>query len=261
MDPMDKGIVLNTEQFGAGPNLVILHGLFGSGTNWRTLARRFAEHYRVVVMDARNHGRSAHAASIDYALMCSDLVVTMDALEISSAHLIGHSMGGKTAMWTALEQPQRVQSLLVADIAPVNYARTLGPELAIMQALNLDTIERRADADALLAAELPEPALRAFLLQNLEIREGTARWRLNLEAIASARDSLVAFPHTDKTYSGPTLFLSGGTSTYLHSAHQAQIDALFPNVQMQSLPGAGHWLHAEQPEQFLSHALHHLRGV
>ena len=155
---------LHVQRAGVGAPLLVLHGLFGSGTNWRTLSRSFAEQFDVFLIDARNHGRSPHAATMSYPEMAADLIALMDAHDIARAHLLGHSMGGKTAMWTALAHPERVASLAVADIAPVTYERELGPELAAMRGLDLAGIRRRNDADAALAQTVPEPGVRAFLL-------------------------------------------------------------------------------------------------
>ena len=253
---------LHVQRSGAGEPLLILHGLFGSGTNWRTLARTFAEHFEVWLLDARNHGRSAHADAMSYPAMAADVFELMDANGFSSAHLIGHSMGGKTAMWAALTQPERVRSLTVADISPVAYARELGPELEAMRGLELTGITRRAQAEAALAVEVANPGVRAFLLQNLQIDASGARWRINLDAIARAQNTLVGFPETSGTssYTGPTLFVCGSESNYVQDSHWPAICALFPAAKLTTLAGAGHWLHAEQPGPFASAVRQHLQA-
>ena len=250
---------LHTERLGVGPPLVILHGLFGSGTNWRTLARQFAESFDVILVDARNHGRSPHAPAHSYVDMSADLLHTMDCANVQSAHLLGHSMGGKTAMWTALTAPSRVRSLLVADIAPVTYDRVLGDELSLLQNLDLNRVRRRADADEQLAEHIAEAGLREFLLQNLVLSEGRASWRLNLTAIAQASATLVAFPDTEQRYTGTTRFVDGGASNYIQASHEPQIRRLFPNATHKTIDGASHWLHAEQPQQFFAIASQHMR--
>lgn len=258
----DAKMQLHVQRCGAGEPLLILHGLFGSGTNWRTLSRTFAEHFEVWLLDARNHGRSGHANTMSYPDMAADVFELMDASGLDSVHLMGHSMGGKTAMWAALMQPRRVRSLTVADIAPVAYARELGPELKAMRGLELASIARRADAEAALAAEVQDRGVRAFLLQNLQIDSNGARWRINLDAIARSQSTLVGFPKTSSVppYAGPTLFVRGGVSNYVQDAHWPAIRAVFTAAQLATLAGAGHWLHAEQPGPFATAVQHHLQS-
>ncbi|MEM7407019.1 MAG: alpha/beta fold hydrolase [Pseudomonadota bacterium] len=242
--------------------LVLLHGLFGSGTNWRTLARRFAAELPVITFDARNHGRSAHADQMSYAEMAADVEASLAALDVRQAHILGHSMGGKTAMTLALTSPACVTSLIVADIAPIAYQRGLGPELGLMQGLPLTTIKRRADADAALRDALPDPGLRAFLLQNLEIRSDGTRWRLNLDAIEAAGALLTGFDAPDgTTYLGPASFIRGGMSDYLSPDHDVIVADRFPRAVSLTIDGAGHWLHAEQPDAFAERVIDHLRSL
>lgn len=253
---------LNVQRAGAGEPLFVLHGLFGSGTNWRTLSRTFAQHFDVWLLDARNHGRSPHAPTMTYDDMAADVFELMDANGFESVRLMGHSMGGKSAMWAALQQPARIKSLCVADIAPVAYPRTLGPELDAMRGLDLSRLSRRADADAALASSVADAGVRAFLLQNLNLDANGARWRINLEAIANAQDTLVGFPDTAHVapYPGPTLFVAGTQSDYVQDAHWPAVLELFPQATLTRLQGAGHWLHAEQPEAFAAAVQTHLRA-
>ncbi|MCP5150507.1 MAG: alpha/beta fold hydrolase [Ectothiorhodospiraceae bacterium] len=242
---------------GDGAPLLVLHGLFGSGTNWRTIARRLAERHRVVLVDLRNHGASPHAPEMDYPLMAADVRALLDHLGLQRAALLGHSMGGKTAMRLALETPDRVERLCVVDIAPAPSNQDHQPVLAVLQALDLATIRRRADADVALSGSLPDPALRAFLLQNLVLATDGARWRIDLEAIAGNHAALTGFPDppAGATYRGPTLFVRGARSDYLQPAHEPAIRALFPRAEMRAVAGAGHWVHAEQPVAFLETVL------
>jgi pimeloyl-ACP methyl ester carboxylesterase len=257
----DAKMQLHVQRSGAGEPLLILHGLFGSGTNWRTLSRAFAKHFDVWLLDARNHGRSTHADGMSYPDMAADVLALMNANGFERVHLMGHSMGGKTAMWTALSHPERVRTLTVADIAPVAYARELGPELVAMRGLNLSGLTRRAEADAALATAVSDRGVRTFLLQNLQVNADGARWRINLDAIAKAQSSLVGFPETDSVapYAAPTLFVAGSESNYIQDSHWPTVRALFPAAKLTTLSGAGHWLHAEQPGPFAAAVQHHLR--
>jgi esterase len=255
--------------YGSGPTLAILHGLFGSGRNWATLAQRLAAHRRVVLLDLRNHGASPWADTMDYVALAADVRATMHALGHSRFALLGHSMGGKAAMMAALAHGAEIERLVLVDIAPVAYPpRHLG-HVRAMRALDLTGITRRAEADARLAPDVADGAERAFLLQNLvfdplpdrpphmgEARVAErrrARWRLNLDAIERGMTSLVGFPAlpADAAYPGPTLFVAGGRSGYLLPEHEPAIRRLFPVAQIVRIADAGHWLHAERPRAFL----------
>lgn len=249
---------LHSRVYGTGEPLVILHGLFGSGRNWASLAKRFADHYQVVTVDLRNHGDSPHAATMTYPEMAADLRVTLDDVGIDRARLLGHSMGGKTAMWFALRWPERVARLLVADIAPVAYAHDHDELVAAMLAVDLSALTRRDEVDARLRERVPEVGLRQFLLTNLASRHGHLLWRVNLEAIGHSMPQLTGFPTPDgmtTPYSGPTLFLGGSHSHYILPRYRPRIDELFPNASLDTIAGAGHWLHAERPQAFLDAAL------
>ena len=234
---------------GQGPPAVILHGLFGSGTNWRTIARRFASRLECHLVDQRNHGRSPHARGMAYPALAADLLGYLDASRLDRTGLIGHSMGGKTAMTLALLAPERVRWLVVADIAPAPSPSDHRPLLEALRGLAPASLATRAAADAALARSIPEPALRQFLLQNLVHGDGGLRWRIDLDAIAEALPDLIGFPSITPgtVYRGPTLFLRGERSEYLTVRHEARIRALFPSASIDTITGAGHWLHAEQP--------------
>jgi esterase len=240
---------LAATEYGAGPSVAILHGLFGWGRNWATIAQRLAARRRVIALDLRNHGNSPWADTMSYAEMAADIRDTLGG----PATLIGHSMGGKAAMVAALRHGVEIERLVVVDIAPVAYApRHLG-HLRAMRALDLSHIRRRSDADSALAPAVPDAAERAFLLQNLVFAAGGVRWRFNLAAIEQAMPDLVGFPALPAgvAYRGPTLFVAGGKSDYLLPTHETPIRQFFPNAQIARIGGAGHWLHAEQPQEFL----------
>jgi esterase len=247
-------LALAATEYGAGPPLAILHGLFGSGRNWASIAQRLAAHHRVIAFDLRNHGASPWAETMDYGAMAEDLRASLEARGHQRFALLGHSMGGKVGMVAALQYPESVERLIVADIAPVFYAtRHLG-EIQAMRRLDLARINRRAEADKALASSIPDAAERGFLLQNLLFENGGARWRLNLAAIEEEMPRLVGFPAiaAGRTYDGPALFIAGGRSNYLQPAHEPAIRRLFPHAEIARIDNAGHWLHAEQPAAFLA---------
>jgi len=235
------------------PPLAILHGLFGSGRNWASIAQRLAAHRRVVCFDLRNHGASGWAGGMQYGEMAEDVLAMLDERGWRRAALLGHSMGGKAAMVAALRDPDMVERLVVVDVAPVAYPPRHLDLVRAMRALDLSGIKRRAEADQLLALPVPDPGERGFLLQNLMFEDGQARWRLNLEAIERAMPVLVGFPALpdNAVYRGPALFIAGGHSDYLRPEHEPAIRRLFPEARFERVENAGHWVHAEQPAAFL----------
>lgn len=241
---------LHVEQVGtasAGPPLVIAHGLFGSGRNWGQIARRLAADRRVLLPDMRNHGQSFNDPRHGYPELAADLAAVVEDCG-ERADVLGHSMGGKAAMMLALTRPELVGRLIVVDVAPVAYAHNHAGIIATLQGLALDEISSRRAADAALAPAIPDPGLRGFLLQSLEFGEGKARWRLDLGALAANMPALTGFPETGTNWGGPALFLAGGASDYVRPGHHAAILRLFPAARIETFSGAGHWLHAEQPD-------------
>lgn len=238
---------------GTGNPLVILHGLFGNQGNWAWHARELARRHDVYVMDLRNHGRSDWDAVHDYQSMAADVLQTIDDIGLERVDILGHSMGGKVAMALALQAPQRVDRLLVADIAPVTYPNTVYLPLQAMQAVPLDRITTRKEADECMAEQLESATVREFLLTNLQRDDqGTFRWRCNLEAIARNFDLVRGFPNFgDAQYAGPTLFIKGGESDYIDAAHKGVVTQLFPDASLKVIDNAGHWLHSEKPRAFL----------
>jgi esterase len=247
-------VPLAAVEYGKGPTLAILHGLFGSGRNWVSIAQRLAAHHRVVALDLRNHGASAWADTMDYPAMAEDARAALHARGYHRYALLGHSMGGKVAMVAALQHGAEVDHLIVADIAPVNYPLHHLAHVQAMRALDLANIKRRSEADARLAASIPNPAERAFLVQNLVFEGARPRWRLNLAAIAQAMRRLGEFPDLPPAavYDGPALFIAGGQSDYLDPEHEPAIRRRFPTAEIARIDNAGHWLHAEQPQRFLA---------
>lgn len=236
--------MLNTV-FHEGPEaapLLIAHGLFGSARNWGVIAKRLSDARPVVAVDMRNHGASPWFDSHSYEDMADDLARLIDR----PTDVLGHSMGGKAAMVLALTHPEKVNRLIVADIAPVNYSHTQMGPLNAMRGVNLAALENRAEAKQALG-DL-EPGVADFLLQSLDMKE--RQWRLNLDVLAREMDKVLGFPAMTGQFSGPVLFLSGGASPYVQREARPAIKALFPKARFAKIPGAGHWLHAEKPREF-----------
>lgn len=234
----------------AKPALLVLHGLYGQQGNWAAHARVLAQDFSVYVLDARNHGQSPWAASMGLAEMAQDVVDTMDALGLVQAHVLGHSMGGKTAMLLALLHPRRVQSLVVVDIVPVAYQRGDVQVLKGLLALQPARLRSRSEADAQLAGYVSTPAVRDFLLTNL-VKEGEGfRWRFNLPVLAQQFGEIIGWPSVEQRYEGPALFIKGADSDYVLPQHQAATLALFPQARLKTVQGAGHWVHSEKPDTF-----------
>ncbi len=241
-------------QGAAGSPVVILHGLLGSSSNWRSIARRLAEGHRVFCVDLPNHGDSPHVEDMSYPAMAGDVRAFLDAHGIASATVIGHSMGGKTAMRLALESPDRVDRLVVVDIAPTVSNHDHLPVLDAMAGMDLSRVTRRADAERMLEASIPDAGMRMFLLQNLASSARGFAWRINLDAIRSSLPALLDFPVDPdvRPFDGATLFMRGALSDYVLDADQVVIRRLFPNARVVTIEDAGHWVHAEQPARFLA---------
>jgi pimeloyl-ACP methyl ester carboxylesterase len=248
-------------ELGAGPPVVLLHGLLGAGRNFGAVQKALAaQGHCVLALDLRNHGESPHAETMDYAAMADDVAETLAAAGAEPAAIIGHSMGGKVAMLLALRHPAMVARLLVADIAPRAYPAPLFTRyVAAMRAIALRPGLTRRDADAALAEAVPAPALRAFLLQNLRFEENPPRWRVALDVLAAQMDSIGGWPEPPGRYDGQVLVLAGDASDYIGPEDHARFLALFPSARFATIR-AGHWLHAENPAAFLDQVTAFLAG-
>ncbi len=233
----------------AGLPLVIAHGLFGSGRNWGVIQKRLSDMRPVVAVDMRNHAGSFWSPSHAYGDLAVDLAEVVRSLG-GRADVLGHSMGGKAAMRLALERPEMVRRLVVADIAPVAYEHSQTPLVHAMRRLDLGHVTTRGDADRHLSQDVPEEGTRAFLLQSLDLRADPPRWRLNLDVLEAEMSGIVGWKPVAGTFDGPALFLSGAASSYVRPEHRPQILAQFPKARFAKIPGAGHWLHAERPREF-----------
>ncbi len=253
-------MLLNFTQRGEGPPVILIHGLFGSAGNLGMVARGLAGDFSVYSLDIRNHGDSPWDDNMDYPSLAADVTQTLDHLGIDTCSILGHSMGGKIAMQLACDSPQRVNRLIVADVAPVHYPPHHDSTLAGLLAVEQAEPASRSDADAILARTIDEPGVRAFLLKSLRRGEdGRFRWLLNRPAIAHNYEALGG-ANSGQPYTGPTLFIKGSESDYITEDHREQIQNLFPNAQLKIIADTGHWLHAEKPTVFNRLVLDFLLG-
>jgi len=239
------------EQGDSGPVVVLLHGLFGSSANWGSIARDLSRHYRLLIPDLRNHGQSPHHADVSYAAMVGDLLALLDEHQVAKAIVIGHSMGGKVGMHLALTHPQRVAGLAVVDMAPVAYKHNFEQVFRAFDAVDLNALQKRTDADAAMEQHLLQRGVRAFLQQNLQRISGTWQWRLNLQALRDSQAQITGFDMPEGVqYAGPCCFIHGTLSDYVQPAYEADIQRFFPKSWLCPVKGAGHWVYAEKPDAF-----------
>lgn len=247
--------------FGEGKPLFILHGLFGSSDNWITLGNKFSEEYQVVLLDLRNHGQSPHSDIWDYPSMAQDIYVLSNNLGFKKINLLGHSMGGKVGMTIADKYPQLLNKLIVADIAPKYYPIRHRKIIDGLLSINIKQIENRTKAEKQLASYISEPAIRMFLLKNLEKNsEGGFRWKINLDIINNHLENVGQATIPTSKISTPTLFIRGINSDYVSDEDIMEIRKYYSNSAVESIGNAGHWLHAEQPEAFMNTVLKFLES-
>jgi pimeloyl-ACP methyl ester carboxylesterase len=243
---------LHFKETGQGRAVILLHGLFGSSDNWHHITLRLAEKFQVFALDQRNHGRSPHHAEMSYPLMAGDVNKFMAARGLEKASVIGHSMGGKTAMQLALQFPRRVEKLVVADMAPRAYAPAHDKIFAALLALDLPSCQTRQHIEDALAPAIPNLVLRRFLLKNLgRDAAGSFFWKINLNGLAKNYVRLGEPVAVSAPFTKPALFIRGGKSKYLRAEDEPLIRELFPQSQIQTIAEASHWVHADQPEEFL----------
>jgi pimeloyl-ACP methyl ester carboxylesterase len=247
-------------EYGRGEPLIILHGLFGSADNWMTQAKMLSEHYHVYVVDQRNHGLSPHDAAHDYLAMADDLNEFFVQHNLDKAIVLGHSMGGKTAMNFAIKYPSRVSKLIVVDIIPKAYPVHHDKILVGLKSLDIKNLTSRNQADEQLARYVDEPGVRQFLLKNLS-RESTGgfSWRMNLDAIDQNIEEMGEQLVVEGRFEGPVLFIVGMRSNYFSFGDEKLIRLYFPNYQLVEME-TGHWIQAEKPKEFVDVVLKFLRG-
>ena len=248
-------------ELGEGKPMVILHGLFGSSDNWLTLGRRFAEKYKVYLLDQRNHGQSFHDDRFDYAAMAADLEYFFRSKKLEPAVILGHSMGGKTAMEFAINHPELTDCLIVADIAPKAYSVHHHAILKGLFAIDLEKLSSRSTADEILGQYVPEPGVRQFLLKNLTRNDQKAfTWRINLPVIAREIETVGKGLNQNYRFDKPTFFIRGDRSDYIQDEDIHLIHSIFSNATLHTIENAGHWLHAEQPDHFCTAVMNFLHA-
>ena len=227
-----------------------MHGVFGSSDNWQTLGKVFSEYYKVYLVDLRNHGNSPHSDEFDYHFMAQDVIDLMADEGVENAHILGHSMGGKVAMHLATKNPTSVNKLLVVDIAPKHYPPHHQQIFDGFHAVNLDTLKTRKDADDQMSRVISNFGVRQFILKNLDRRkDGSFGWKLNLDVIEKAIERVGEGMEDTVQYNGETLFIAGGNSDYIKAEDHELIKSYFPQADIISIDGAGHWVHAEKPNE------------
>lgn len=240
---------LFNREFGEGSPLIIVHGLFGSSDNWYSIAKKFSLDFEVHTLDLRNHGNSPHHDEFNYKIMTRDLDHYLKEKGITKTSIIGHSMGGKLAMNFTLKNPERIQNLIVIDIAPRSYP--VHHDLIIDSLLEIDLhkYHKRNEVDEVLSEMIPSIRVRQFLLKNLKKEEnGAFTWKINLRAINDNIENIVSGITSKNSFNGKTLFIAGDKSNYIRPVDEEHIIDLFPNAEVIYLPKVGHWVHAEAPD-------------
>jgi pimeloyl-ACP methyl ester carboxylesterase len=251
--------LFSTQLGSTGPRVVFLHGLFGQGKNWNTIAKALSDSARVTLVDLPNHGQSSWTEHFSYPEMANQIAELLQAQgEGDRFAVVGHSMGGKVAMTLALHRPELVERLCVVDVSPVTTGEITDFDTFVrgMHTIDFETLTDRRDADAQLAAYVSDPNIRGFLLQNLR-RDNSAsngwRWQMNLAMLGDHLSEMSDWPDLQaQPYDGPVLWLAGAESPYIQPEYAAAMRELFPRVQLVTIKGAGHWVHSEQPQVFLT---------
>ncbi len=260
----EYSMILNEEIIGRGTPMIILHGLFGMSTNWKSFGKRLSTRYQIHLMDLRNHGLSGHSTGMNYSDMAGDVIQTFRAHDREGGSiLVGHSMGGKTAMQVALEFPNRVKALIVIDIAPVTYEGGHEEILDALLSLPVGQIKSRKEAEMVLLDQVEDIKVVKFLLKNLKrTPQGTYRWLLNIPFIAQNYRKLLSPPSADgkQIYTGPSLFIKGALSSYINERNENSIEKYFPASVVKAVDEAGHWVHADQPDQLANVVLEFLNS-
>jgi esterase len=243
---------LHFQTYGQGAPLIILHGLFGSLDNWHSMSQKLAADFQVFAVDLRNHGRSPHAAEMSYPLMAEDLKEFVIDRNLSRVNLMGHSLGGKTAMLFALNFPDPVEKLVVVDMAPRAYPPHHDEILKALHSLDLNIFKTRKEMELQLTDSIPDSAVRQFLLKNVKRdSKGVLYWQMNLVGIAANYERLNEAISNKRSFDKPALFIRGERSDYIREEDWPSIRTLFPRAEHCEIAGAGHWVHADAPEAFL----------
>jgi pimeloyl-ACP methyl ester carboxylesterase len=246
---------LHVREMGEGFPLVILHGLFGFSDNWQTHAKKLSSYYRIILVDLRNHGHSPWSDEFSYQLMADDLKELIDDLGIKKMHLLGHSMGGKVAMLFAQQHTKSIDKLIAVDIGTKAYPMHHQHILAGMHAIDLSVITARSQAETILKEHIESDGVRQFLLKNLYWKDkGQLAWRMNIEVLEREMPEILAAIPEKETFV-PTLFIRGALSNYILDEDFSAIEEVFPEAEFVTIENAGHWVHAEAPEEFMDAVL------
>ena len=244
---------LHFKKFGSGPPLIILHGVFGSSDNWKTLANHLMITFEVYLVDQRNHGLSPHSDDLNYQVMTDDLKELLHNEQIEKCCLLGHSMGGKTAMNFAVQYPEKIMKLIIVDIAPKRYPPHHQNILQGVHSLKINEINTRKEADDLLSTTINNSGIRQFILKNLSRNpEGLFYWKINWKAIEDNIQAIGAPLLSHDLFTGEVLFIRGAQSDYILNEDEPLLKKHFPNAVLMTIQNAGHWVHAEQPAQLLA---------
>jgi esterase len=246
---------LNFKVFGQGFPLIILHGLLGSLDNWQTIAKKLSEKFQVFIIDQRNHGKSPHSDEFSYEILSNDLFDFLQQHQISKAHIIGHSMGGKTAMQFALNHFDKVEKLVVVDIAPVAYDDGNNEVFKALFAADVKHATSREEVEVVLRKNLEDETTVQFLMKGLQRAvdgQSGFQWRFNVESLYENFSLISSAINSSKVFSGEVLFIKGGESPYINPDNYSAIEKLFPKHQITEIKGAGHWVHADKPAEFIA---------
>ncbi len=244
---------LNFRVLGEGEPVIVLHGIFGSSDNWQTVGKSLSEKFAVYLVDLRNHGQSPHSDEMNYPVMARDIKALIEEETGGSAHIVGHSMGGKVAMELATTFPQAIKSLVVVDIAPKYYPPHHQEILESFKSLGLKNLKSRKDADDALSTKISNPGVRQFILKNLGRNDdGSFEWKLNHRAIEANIETIGKGLDDGKSFGGETLFINGSKSDYIRNTDHELILSHFPKAQFETVNGSGHWVHAEKPQEITS---------
>jgi len=248
-------MLLHYKEVGEGKPLVILHGLFGTSDNWQTHAKKLGEYYRVILVDQRNHGHSPWSDDFTYEHLADDLERLILHLEIDKFTLIGHSMGGKTAMYYSQKYPNRLEKMVIVDIGIKRYPMHHNEIIKGIKSIDLSTIESRSAAEQAMLPFVDSYGVRQFLLKNLYwIEKGKLAWRMNVEVLEREMEEILAPIPAIEVWT-PTLFLRGAMSNYILDEDWDAMEELFPDATLETIENAGHWVHSEQPEEFIEKVL------
>ncbi len=245
---------LNFKKLGQGFPLIILHGLLGSLDNWQTIANNLQNSFTVYLLDQRNHGRSPHTAEHSYKLLAEDLLQFYKQQNIESSHLLGHSMGGKAAMQFALNCPEKVSKLIVVDMGAKKYSPRHDEIFDALFSIDFAIIQYRAETEKILLEKIKDVKNRQLILKNLSRNtNGTYQWKFNLQSLHENYENEINAPVTgDSQFTGKVIFIRGEKSDYVLNDDWLAIQNLFPNSELITIRDAGHWVHADKPEQLLN---------